>query len=262
MAELITITSSKHGLGKTTYTALITTVLAEKGKKCLVLSNSNNTDLAEIFMVDSELNSSDLKPYILSGMLDKDLIAGVTSQVNKDIHIISNSVYQDTELDLNSEDIFKIFDIISKDYDYVLSDLDFELEKDKGIVELLKKADKNIIITSDSKLNSRRAELQLNSLDKEDRVEIKKVVDKSLIIFNMTENDIELNVRSFRRNEEEGRVVYIKYLEGVSKFSNGFKLDIPKEYEKQIENITKFIMEGIEEEDGKKSILKKLFKRR
>ena len=258
MAELITVTSSKGGIGKTTFAAIIATLLDEKGKKSLILTNSNNTDTKEILMVDTEIDSSDIKPYIIAESLDKKIIDGVKVRVTKGIDVISNSTYGDPQLDLSSEDIIEIKNVVGSDYDYIIVDLDFNVAKDAGVVELLRKSDKTIVITNGNKLNTTRAKVQMENVTKEDRKDLKDIISRSLVVYNGDKPVKEAEKSSFYTNKDQGLYVHVSNSTSIKEFTNGFKLDLDKENQDSINSIMKFITE--EQVEVKESLLGRLFK--
>jgi MinD-like ATPase involved in chromosome partitioning or flagellar assembly len=241
MSKLITVTSLRNGVGRTTMTALTATKLANKGYKVLAIDNSYKyCDLAHYLMVEPEYSIDDLKPYLGSGVLEQKSFLEMVSTAEKEIDVLAGSTLSHVDNSLKVEDITKIRKLIEELYDYIIIDLREGIDTE-GNLELVDQADKNIIVAQPNKYDYSHYERILNTVEKDKKEKIEHMMDKSIIIYNKVIEEATIDYNNGKKLVGEENIYKIKYRENLLDYCNGYKCNLKDDNEKQFEKIITFI---------------------
>lgn len=179
LGQVISVTSSKKGVGATFFVSNLAGALSEEGKKIVILDFNENLNILNFFGFD--------KFNDLSKVLNKEISLQSAKNIyqdNRNITIISSK----EKITLNESFISDIFKQIKKTYDYILIDLPSNFNE--ANLKLIKKyINKNVIVV----------EPELSS--------IKEVNKKK---FDNIENAILINKFDFSMENQSGLLISIE----------------------------------------------------
>ena len=143
MAQVVTVTSGKGGVGKTTSSAAFSTGLAQRGKKVVVIDfdvGLRNLDL--IMGVERRVVFDIVNVIQGEARLNQALIRDKRVET---LAILPASQTRDKDA-LNKEGVAKIIEELSKEFDYIICDSPAGIEK--GALLALYFADAAIVVTN------------------------------------------------------------------------------------------------------------------
>lgn len=119
--HLVTVFSTKGGVGKSLLAANIGVALADEGSSvCIVDLDVNNGDIAIMLQLTPTRTLNDLAAF--NGEIDLDAIETLVTPYSKTLGIVAAPVHLDSPDHATNEDIGKLLDLLMRVYDYVLVD--------------------------------------------------------------------------------------------------------------------------------------------
>ena len=119
--QLITVFSTKGGVGKSLMAANIAVTLADQGSSvCIVDLDVNNGDIAIMLQLTPMRSLNDLTAY--HGEIDVDAIETLVTPYSKTLGVVAAPVHLDTPDQASNEDIAKLLDLLVKVYEVVVVD--------------------------------------------------------------------------------------------------------------------------------------------
>jgi len=178
MAEVITITSGKGGVGKSTTTANVATALAMDGKK--VIAIDFDIGLRNLDMI---LGLENRIVYdVVDVMEDKCNLAQaiIKDKRTKNLHFLPASQTKDKTV-LNKEKVEKLINDLKKEFDYILIDSPAGIES--GFEHSIFLADRALIVTTPEISSVRDADRVIGIIDaKSKKAQEGEEVQKHIII--------------------------------------------------------------------------------
>ena len=178
MAEVITITSGKGGVGKSTSTANIATALALEGKK--VIAVDFDIGLRNLDMI---LGLENRIVYDVVDVMEER--CNLAQAIIKDkrttnLHFLPASQTKDKTI-LNKEKVEKLINDLKKDFDYILIDSPAGIES--GFEHSIYLADRALVVTTPEISAVRDADRVIGIIDaKSKKAQNGEEVDKHIII--------------------------------------------------------------------------------
>ncbi len=160
MAEVITITSGKGGVGKSTTTANIATALAKAGKK--VIAVDFDIGLRNLDMI---LGLENRIVYDVVDVMEGECNlaqAVIKDKRTKNLHFLPASQTKDKNI-LNKEKVEKLIEELKKDFDYILIDSPAGIES--GFEHSIYLADRALIVTTPEISSIRDADRVIGIID-------------------------------------------------------------------------------------------------
>ena len=143
MAKVITVTSGKGGVGKTTTAAALSTGLAMRGKKTVVIDFDVGLRNLDLVMGCERRVVFDFINVINDGIrLNQALIKD--KRVEK-LSILPTSQTRDKDA-LNAEGVARVIDELKEDFDYIVCDSPAGIER--GAMMALYHADEAVVVTN------------------------------------------------------------------------------------------------------------------
>lgn len=250
MSKVITVTSLRNGVGRTSVTCLIGLKLAEIGLKTLIIDNNYKyCDVANYLMLVPEYSLDDLKPFLRSGVVDKATIKSMTVNAEKNLDVLSGSTMSFMNNILEKEDISKIKGFINDEYDYILVDSRAGIEH-KDTLDLFDIIDKNIIVTIPNKFEKSHYDRIYNTLEKEKTEKLDRVFEKSLLVVNRVIENINFDTAEYKDTFGTDKIFSVMSSDKITNFFNGFQCQQDSINEKEITRIVNAI-NNIEVETSK-----------
>lgn len=260
MSKLITVTSLRNGVGRTTITAITATKLANKGYKVLAIDNSYKyCDLAHYLMVEPEYSVDDLKPFLGSGVLEKNTFLELVTTAEKEIDVLAGSKLTHIDNSLKNDDITKIKKLIDDVYDYVIIDLREGIDTE-GTLEIVEIADKNIIVSQPNKHDYSHYERIIKTLEKDRKQVVEEMMNKSIMIYNKIIDEATIEYENGKKLVGDENIFKIRYKENLLDYCNGYKCNLKDQNEKEFEKIVSSITNDKPSTENKKSFGNKLKK--
>jgi len=160
LAEVITITSGKGGVGKSTTTANIATALAKAGKK--VIAVDFDIGLRNLDMI---LGLENRIVYDVVDVMEGECNlaqAVIKDKRTKNLHFLPASQTKDKNI-LNKEKVEKLIEELKKDFDYILIDSPAGIES--GFEHSIYLADRALIVTTPEISSIRDADRVIGIID-------------------------------------------------------------------------------------------------
>src|SRR5690554_149085 len=109
------------------------TIIAQKtgeNNKVLVINNTKNTDLDNYFLVDTKYKIDNLKPYIESEKISKELILELCEKLENNLYYLSskNTTLNDSEILIIKKYLIDSFDFILIDSESEVADITIEIK--------------------------------------------------------------------------------------------------------------------------------------
>lgn len=250
MSKIITVSSLRYGVGRTTITCLLGLKLAEMGFKVLAIDNNYKfCDIANYFMVRPEYSVDDLKPFLRSGVLEKETMLSMV--VSAEIDILSGSTMNFVSNTLNKEDLLKIKNIVDAEYDYILIDHKAGMEQEETL-DMIDIIDTNIIVSQFNKFDFIHYERLFNTLEKEKGEQIQIALEKSIIIYNKLTADINESFEDGKKLVGADKIFKLQYSGKILDFCNGYKCRLDSENQAEIEKIATILTDKEIEKKAKK----------
>lgn len=178
MAKVVTITSGKGGVGKSTSTANIATALAKLGKK--VIAVDFDIGLRNLDMI---LGLENRIVYDVVDVMEGNCNlaqAIIKDKRSKNLHFIPASQTKDKNV-LNKEKVENLINELKKDFDYILIDSPAGIES--GFEHSIYLADTALIVTTPEISSVRDADRVIGIIDaKSKKAQEGKEVEKYIII--------------------------------------------------------------------------------
>ncbi len=178
MPEVITITSGKGGVGKSTTTANVATALALKGKK--VIAIDFDIGLRNLDMI---LGLENRIVYDVVDVMDKRCNlaqAIIKDKRTQNLHFLPASQTKDKTV-LNKEKVENLINELKKDFDYILIDSPAGIES--GFEHAIYLADKALIVSTPEISSVRDADRVIGIIDaKSKKAQIGEEVEKYIVI--------------------------------------------------------------------------------
>lgn len=237
MSKIISITSLRNGVGRTTITCLLGLKLAETGFRTFIIDNNYKfCDAAHYLMIKPEYSVDDLKPFLRSGILEKSTIKSMIVNAEKNLDILSGSTMSFVNNTLKKDDIAKIKNIIDEEYDYILIDNRAGIEHE-DILEMIDIIDHNIIVTQPNKYEYSHYERLYKTLEKEKTDKIQKGLEKSILIYNRFIEDANIDFENGKKLFDDDRIYKFQYSAKLLDFCNGYKCQLNIENDKELAKI-------------------------
>jgi pilus assembly protein CpaE len=119
--QMLTVFSTKGGVGKSLMAANIAVSLADEGSSvCIVDLDVNNGDIAIMLQLTPMRTLNDLAAF--HGEIDTDAIETLVTPYSKKLGIVAAPVHLDSPDQATNEDIGKLLDLLVRVYDYVVVD--------------------------------------------------------------------------------------------------------------------------------------------
>ena len=119
--QLITVFSTKGGVGKSLMAANIAVSLADEGSSvCIVDLDVNNGDIAIMLQLTPMRTLNDLAAF--HGDVDVDAVETLVTPYSKTLGVVAAPVHLDAPDQATNEDIGKLLDLLVKVYDHVVID--------------------------------------------------------------------------------------------------------------------------------------------
>lgn len=119
--QMITVFSTKGGVGKSLMAANIAVSLADQGSSvCIVDLDVNNGDIAIMLQLTPMRTLNDLAAF--HGEIDVDAIETLVTPYSKTLGVVAAPVHLDSPDQATNEDIGKLLDLLVRVYDYVVVD--------------------------------------------------------------------------------------------------------------------------------------------
>jgi pilus assembly protein CpaE len=119
--QLITVFSTKGGVGKSLMAANVAVTLADRDNKvCIVDLDVNNGDIAIMLQLTPMRTLNDLAAF--HGEIDVDAVETLVTPYSKTLGVIAAPVHLDSPDQATNEDIGKLLDLLVRLYDYVVID--------------------------------------------------------------------------------------------------------------------------------------------
>lgn len=119
--HLVTVFSTKGGVGKSLMAANIAVTLADQGRSvCIVDLDVNNGDIAIMLQLTPMRTLNDLAAF--HGEIDLDSIETLVTPYSKTLGVVAAPVHLDSPDQATNEDIGKLLDLLVRVYDYVVVD--------------------------------------------------------------------------------------------------------------------------------------------
>lgn len=160
MAQVITVTSGKGGVGKSTTTANISTALAKLGKK--VIAVDFDIGLRNLDMI---LGLENRIVYDVVDVMEGNCNlaqAVIKDKRTQNLHFLPASQTKDKNV-LNKEKVEKFIDELKKDFDYILIDSPAGIES--GFEHSIYLADRALIVTTPEISSVRDADRVIGIID-------------------------------------------------------------------------------------------------
>ena len=160
MSEIIVVTSGKGGVGKTTSVANIGAGLANKGKKVVLIDADIGLRNLDILLGMENDVVYDIADVILGNCgLRQSLIR---SEFNRNLYLLPASQSMEKYV-LNSDDIGKICEMLSNEFDYIIIDCPAGIGD--GFKNAVSSADRAIVVTGGEKTAVRDADRVIDKLN-------------------------------------------------------------------------------------------------
>ncbi len=143
MSKVIVVTSGKGGVGKTTSAAAISTGLAMRGKKTVVIDFDVGLRNLDLIMGCERRVVFDFINVINDGINLKQAL--IADKRVDNLHILPTSQTRDKEA-LSDEGVAKVIDELRQDFDYIICDSPAGIER--GAQMALYHADEAIVVTN------------------------------------------------------------------------------------------------------------------
>lgn len=119
--EMVTVFSTKGGVGKSLMATNLAVSLAEQGTTvCIVDLDVNNGDVAIMLQLTPMRTLNDLTAF--RGEIDVDAIETLVTPWSKNLGVVAAPVHLDAPDQATSDDIGKLLDLLVRVYDYVVVD--------------------------------------------------------------------------------------------------------------------------------------------
>ncbi len=258
MSKIITIISIRNGLGRTTISTLLSMKLSELGHKILVIDNNDRySDLHKHLVADFQYCLDDMKPYIASNSLDTKTFKNLVAKINENLDFIPSTNLESKDNTFDSDSIRVLAESGKDIYDYIIIDNSPRIDSFKNI-GLLEVADIPIVVSNQNINNKYQYDLQAKNLKKEDKKKLKEILKKSLVIINQFHEDINYDIKNFKKNTPSKNIFFIYNSPNVANFSNGYKTTLDEKNAKEINKILELITGEEVKEKANEGITKKL----
>ena len=119
--QMITVFSTKGGVGKSLMAANIAVALSDEGRSvCIVDLDVNNGDIAIMLQLTPLRSLNDLAAF--HGEIGVDAIETLVTPYSKTLGVVAAPVHLDSPDQATNEDIAKLLDLLVRVYDYVVID--------------------------------------------------------------------------------------------------------------------------------------------
>lgn len=241
MSKLITVHSTRNGVGRTLISSILGLKLSEQEKRVLLIDNNlKYTDLEKYLLVEPEYSVDDVKPYLESKSLDNRTLQALTTKIDKNLEIIGGSKLYNLKNMLSGQEIDTINTIARGTYDYVIVDTRANLLK-KENRELIQEADYVITV---SRNNQREIQDLLKQI-KETEINENNIITsmKTISIVNKASKKKIEGKEELEKAFTKDRVFNLEYSEKLKDFTNGYKLELEEENTKTVRKIVELIAE-------------------
>jgi pilus assembly protein CpaE len=234
MSKIISVTSLRNGVGRSTVTCLIGLKLAQTGYKVLIIDNNYKfCDIAHYLMVRPEYTVDDLKPFLKSGVLEKSTITEIAVTAEKHLDVIAGSTMDYIDNTLNKEDMIRIKNLINDEYNYILIDNKAGIEH-ANIIEMLEVAELNIIVVQLNAHDQKHYERLLKNLEPDHSKKIANGLEKSIVVYNRFNESASYNFESSKKLFGEKNIFKITFSNAIQDFCNGYAHKNDTDNEKEI----------------------------
>lgn len=178
MGEAIVITSGKGGVGKTTTTANLGTVLASLGKKVVVVDGDTGLRNLDVLM-----GLENRVVYTIVDVIEENCRlkqALIKDKRFPNLYLLPTAQTRD-KTDVNKEDMLKITEMLKEDFDYVLIDCPAGIEQ--GFENSVIGADWAIVVVNPEITSVRDADRVIGKLDA-------KGIDRHELIINRMNHEM------------------------------------------------------------------------
>lgn len=237
MSKIVPLISLRAGVGRTSLTCLLATVLTGQGYRCLVIDNNHKfCDIENYFSINAEYGIDTIVPFMRSGVIDKETLKSVIVEIEKDLHFLAGSKSINVDNTLRSKEIKLIKGMLDTEYDFIFVDAKPGIEGSQ-LNDIYEIADIPIIVTQNKfdrvYLKEIKKSLQKDKLDK-----LENLLSKSYLVFNKVIDDSFKKGSSFPKE----RIFGLKYSPALLDYCNGYKSNPIDQNQKEIEEIVSKIL--------------------
>jgi septum site-determining protein MinD len=251
MSKIISVSSLRNGVGRTTISCLLGLKLAETGFRTLIIDNNYKfCDVAYYLMIKPEYSVDDLKPFLRSGVLEKSTILSMVVKAEKNLDVLSGSTMTFVNNTLKKEDLQTIKNLVNDKYDYIVIDNRAGIEHE-GTLGMIDIVDRIIVVTQPNKYEQNHYERLYKTLEKEKTDKLQEGLDKSILIYNRFTDDANIELENSKKLFAD-RIYKLKYSEKLLDFCNGYKCQLKDDNEKEMAKIIVAITNKITEKKPKK----------
>ncbi len=251
MSKVITISSLRSGVGRTTVTCLLGHKLAELGYKTLLIDNNFKfCDLANYLLVEAPYNIDNIIPFLRASTIDKETLKSVFVPIEKNLELLAGSKVTNINNTLSKDNILQIKTIIDEEYDYIVIDSRAGIEHRESL-ELANVADISLVVTQSNKHDKSHLEKLKENLTDEEKEILKELINKSLAIFNKATEGQNHNLSLF----SEDKIFKINQSSKLLDYCNGYKCNIFTNNEEEINLlVSKITKKEVEEKEKRKGL--------
>lgn len=242
MPKIITTTSLRHGLGRTTTACLTGMELAKLGFKILIIDNNYKfNDVCQYLMVDSEYSIDDIKPFLEGKMLDEKTLTNIVTKVDTNLYVLAGSKLDTLANVLSAENILEVQRAGEKAYDYIIVDSRAGIDQQETL-DLADKADCFLIVGQANKNAQRDLKTQLKRLDSDKKDLVAEIVRKSYLVLNRFTDEIDYDLSHLQKKFGNDNIFKIHYSSKLIDFANGFKLTLDAKNDKEMKALIKRVI--------------------
>jgi len=253
MSKVISVTSLRNGVGRSAVSCLLSNALAELEYKVLIIDNNfKYCDVANYMMVKPDYTVDDLRPFLRSGVLEKDTILSMAISAGKGVDVLCGSQMNFSDNTLGYEDVKEVKALIEDVYDYIIIDGRSGIENDE-VLSLASIVEKNIIVTRPNKHDSEHFERLKGSLDEDKASKLSAMIDKSVMVYNMLVEGAKYDTQYGSELVGSKNIFRISYDEKILDYLNGFNVGLSAHNKEAVEKLAEVIGEKTKEK--KQSLL-------
>jgi len=247
MSKVISVTSLRNGVGRSAVSCLLSNALAELEYKVLVIDNDfKYCDVANYMMVKPDYTVDDLRPFLRSGVLEKDTILSMAISAGKGVDVLCGSQMIFSDNTLAFEDVKKIKALVEDVYDYIIIDGRSGIENE-DVLNLSSLINKNIIVTRPNKHDSEHFERIKNTLDEEKLEKLTTMIEKSVMVYNLLIDGAKYDTHYGSDLVGSKNVYKLNYDEKILDYLNGFNVTANSSNKAEMEKLAEAIGEKTKE---------------
>lgn len=236
MSKIISVSSLRNGVGRTTITCLLGLKLAELDYKVLIIDNNYKfCDISNYLMIKPEYSVDDLRPFLKSDMLEKSTLMSMVVQAEKNLSVIPGSSINLIDTTLSMDDILKIKNIVSDEYDYIILDSRAGIDNPE-VLNINKHVDRNIIVAQPSKYDYIHYSKICTALEQETIDMLQDVLSNSILIYNRYSDETTLEIENGKKIFGDN-IYKVKFCNELIDFCNGYECRLNADTQKVLNDV-------------------------